>query len=71
MLPLIKHILEIENKFLIFLMENNMGKISKLRALPFFRFWRHVYLDTCKKIQFLILWELAAVWGSNIFWDSY
>jgi len=49
----------------------NMGKISKLRALLFFRFWRHVYLDACKKIHFLILRELAAVWGSNIFWGSY
>jgi len=74
MLRLTKQILEIENQFSIFLMENNMGKISKLRGpttLPFFRFWRHVYLDACKKIHFLILWELAAVWGSNIFWGSY
>jgi len=43
--------------------------------LLFFRIWRHEYLDACKRIHFLILWwdrwELAAVWGSNIFWGSY
>jgi len=64
MLRSAKQIFEIENQFSIFLMENNMRKISKSRVtLSLLRFWRHMYLDACNKICLLLI-ELAAVWWS-------
>ena len=49
MIQSIKQNSEMDNRFSIFLMENNMGKILKLL---FFRFWRHTYLEGCKIINY-------------------